>query len=76
MVGFRIFRMALEEMNKKNEIDQVRKQLSKVNTRLEVLTNRMNKEYNSCIQELLALSTVLSNLENGFLGTNEILLKK
>jgi len=63
-------------MNKKNEIDQVRKQLSKVNARLEVLTNRMNKEYNSCIQELLALSTVLSNLENGFLGTNEILLKK
>lgn len=63
-------------MNKKNEIDQVREQLSKVNTRLEVLTNRMNKEYNSCIQELLALSTVMQNLENGFLGTNEILLKK
>lgn len=63
-------------MNKKNEINQVRKQLSKVNTRLEVLCDKMNKEYNSCIQELLALSTVLSNLEHGFTDTNEILLKK
>lgn len=64
-------------MNKKNERDQLRrKQLSKVNARLEGLTNHMNKEYNACIQELLALSTVLQNLENGFLGTNEILLRK
>ena len=61
-------------MNKKNT--QVTKQLNAINARMEKLTNRMNKEYNTCILELLALSTVLQNLENGFLGTNEMLLKK
>ena len=61
-------------MNKKNT--QVTKQLNAINARMEKLTNRMNKEYNACIQELLALSTVMQNLEDGFLGTNEMLLKK
>jgi signal transduction histidine kinase len=61
-------------MNKKNA--QVTKQLNAINVRMEKLTNKMNKEYNACIQELLSLSTVLQNLEDGFLSTNEMLLKK
>ena len=61
-------------MNKKNA--QVTKQLNAINVRMEKLTNKMNKEYNACIQELLSLSTVLQNLEDGFLSTNETLLKK
>ena len=61
-------------MNKKNA--QVTKQLNTINVRMEKLTNKMNKEYNTCIQELLSLSTVLQNLEDGFLSTNENLLKK
>ena len=41
------------------------KQLNAINVRMEKLTNKMNKEYNACMQELLALSTVLQNVEHG-----------
>lgn len=61
-------------MNKKNA--QMLKQLNAINVRMEKLTHKMNKEYNTSMQELLALSTVLQNMEDGFLGTNEMLLKK
>lgn len=52
------------------------KQLNAINVRMEKLTHKMNKEYNTSMQELLALSTVLQNMEDGFLGTNKMLLKK
>lgn len=61
-------------MNKNNT--QMLKQLNAINVRMEKLTHKMNKEYNTSMQELLALSTVLQNMEDGFLGTNKMLLKK
>ena len=59
-------------MNKKNE---VKKQLEVINTRLEVLINKWNKQYDQNIQELLQLSVLLQNLETGSLETNKVLLK-
>jgi len=59
-------------MNKKNN---VKKQLEVINTRLEVLINKWNKQYDQNIQELLQLSTLLQNLETGSLETNKALLK-
>ena len=59
-------------MNKKNE---VKKQLEVINTRLEVLINKWNKQYDQNIQELLQLSVLLQNLETGSLETNKALLK-
>jgi hypothetical protein len=50
-------------------------QLKVINTRLEVLINRWNKQYDQNIQELLQLSTLLQNLETGSLETNKALLK-
>ena len=58
-------------MNKKSN-----QQLKVINARLEKLVNKMNKDYNNCVQELLQLSTLLQNLENGFTDTNEKLLRK
>lgn len=58
-------------MNKKSN-----QQLKVINARLEKLVNKMNKDYNNCIQELLQLSTLLQNLENGSTETNKALLKK
>jgi hypothetical protein len=59
-------------MNKKNEI---KKQIEVINTRLEVLINKWNKQYDQNIQELLQLSVLLQNLETGSLETNKALLK-
>jgi hypothetical protein len=59
-------------MNKKNE---VKKQLEVINTRLEVLINKWNKQHDQNIQELLQLSVLLQNLETGSLETNKALLK-
>jgi hypothetical protein len=59
-------------MNKKNN---VKKQLEVINTRLEVLINKWNKQYDQNIQELLQLSTLLQNLETGSTETNKALLK-
>ena len=56
-------------MNRKN------KQLSKINERLEKLIDKMNKDYDKNIQELLQLNTLLLNIENGFTDTNERLLR-
>lgn len=58
----------------------VHKQLKVINARLEKLVDKMNKDYNNNIQELLQLSTLLSNLEMGhvdseYLETNKALLK-
>lgn len=58
-------------MNKKSN-----QQLQVINDRLEKLADKMNKEYNSCIQELLQLTTLLQNIEHGFTDTNERLLRK
>jgi len=59
-------------MNKKNDI---KKQLEVINTRLDVLINKWNRQYDQNIQELLQLSTLLQNLETGSLETNKALLK-
>ncbi len=50
-------------------------QLTKINYRLDALIERWNKEYDRNIQELLQLSTLLKNIEDGYLETNEALLK-
>ena len=60
-------------MNKKNEL--ANKQLNIINVRLEKLVDKMNKDYNACVQELLQLSTLLQNLENGSTETNKALLR-
>ena len=57
-------------MNKKSN-----QQLKVINARLEKLVNKMNKDYNNCVQELLQLSTLLQNLENGSTETNKALLR-
>jgi hypothetical protein len=49
-------------------------QLTKINYRLDALIERWNKEYDRNIQELLQLSTLLKNIEDGYLETNEALL--
>ena len=51
--------------------------MNKMNKKNELVTGHAmkSKEYNACIQELLSLSTVLQNLEDGFLSTNKMLLK-
>jgi hypothetical protein len=59
-------------MNKKNDI---KKQLEVINTRLDVLINKWNRQYDQNIQELLQLSVLLQNLETGSLETNKALLK-
>ena len=66
-------------MNKKNELAM--KQLNIINDRMERLTNKMNRDYNNCVQELLQLSTLLQNLElahtdSEYLDTNKMLLNK
>jgi hypothetical protein len=51
-------------------------QLQIINDRLEKLVDKMNKDYNNCVQELLQLTTLLQNIEHGFTDTNEMLLRK
>ena len=68
-------------MNKKStpawkKANPTYKQLNVINARLEKLADKMNKEYNSCIQELLSLTTLLQNIEHGFTDTNEKLMRK
>lgn len=55
--------------------DTTKKQLKVINIRLEKLVDKMNKDYNNCVQELLQLSTLLQNLEDGHTETNKALLK-
>tara|TARA_R110000868_G_scaffold103681_1_gene285325 strand:+ start:3654 stop:3842 length:189 start_codon:yes stop_codon:yes gene_type:complete len=62
-------------MNKKKETP-AQKQLKTINDRMEQLVEKMNRDYNNCIQELLALSTVLQNLEHEYTDTNDMLLRK
>ena len=66
-------------MNKKKET-LAQKQLKVINDRMEKLVDKMNRDYNNCVQELLQLSTLLQNLElahtdSEYLDTNDILLK-
>ena len=61
-------------MNKKNA--KSNQQLKAINARLETLVDKMNRDYNSCVQELLQLTTLLQNIEHGFLDTNERLMRK
>ena len=58
----------------------IQKQLKVINDRMEKLVDKMNRDYNNCIQELLQLSTLLQNLElahtdSAYLNTNKALLK-
>jgi len=62
-------------MNKKNAEKTAQKQLKTINARFEKLVDKMNRDYNNCVQELLQLSTLLANLENGSTETNKALLK-
>ena len=61
-------------MNKKNDL--ANKQLKVINDRMEKLVDKMNRDYNNCVQELLQLTTLLQNIEHGFLDTNERLMRK
>ena len=66
-------------MNKKKET-LAQKQLKVINDRMEKLVDKMNRDYNNCVQELLQLSTLLQNLElahtdSEYLNTNKALLK-
>lgn len=47
-----------------------------INVRLQKLVDKMNKDYNACVQELLQCTTLLQNIEHGFTDTNEKLLNK
>lgn len=65
-------------MNKKNDL--ANKQLKVINDRMEKLVDKMNRDYNNCVQELLQLSSLLQNLElahvdSEYLNTNAKLLK-
>ena len=62
-------------MNKKKET-LAQKQLKVINDRMEKLVDKMNRDYNNCVQELLQLSTLLQNLAVGETDTNERLLGK
>lgn len=53
----------------------VHNQLKVINDRMEKLVDKMNKDYNNCVQELLQLSTLLQNLEEGHTAINKALLK-
>jgi len=61
-------------MNKKNA-KQLQKQLEVVNDRIEALITKWNKDFDRNMQELLQLSTLLQNVEEGHLVTNDLLLK-
>lgn len=61
-------------MNKKKET-LTQKQLKVINDRMEKLVDKMNRDYNNCVQELLQLSTLLQNLAVGETDTNERLMK-
>ena len=60
-------------MNKKNDAEK-QKQIKKINDRLEILAARWNKQFDQNIQELYALSTLLRNVEDGYLEVNKALL--
>jgi hypothetical protein len=60
-------------MNKK-KTTKSNQQLQVINDRLEKLVDKMNRDYNNCIQELLQLTTLLQNIEHGYTETNELLL--
>ena len=51
-------------------------QLNMINARLEKLVDKMNKDYNACVQELLQCTALLQHIEHGFTDTNEKLLNK
>jgi hypothetical protein len=61
-------------MNKKNA-KQIQKQLEVVNDRIEALITKWNKDFDRNMQELLQLSTLMQNIEEGHLETNKALLK-
>lgn len=59
-----------------NKNSKAIKQIAVINDRLEKLADKMNRDYNNCIQELLQLTTLLQNIEHGFTDTNEKLMRK
>jgi len=61
-------------MNKKNEAEK-QKQIKAINDRLEILAAKWNKQFDQNIQELYALSTLLRNVQDGYLEVNKALLK-
>lgn len=54
----------------------IKKQLKAINERLEALAARWNKQYDQNIEELYALTTLLQNVQDGYLETNKALLRK
>jgi hypothetical protein len=52
------------------------KQIKIINTRLEALIVKWNRDFDKNMQELLQLSTLLINLENNSTETNKALLRK
>ena len=52
------------------------KQIKAINERLEALAARWNKQYDQNIQELYALTTLLQNVQDGYLEPNKALLFK
>jgi hypothetical protein len=61
-------------MNKKNP-RVIQLQLEVINDRIERLITKWNKDFDRNMQELLQLSTLLQNVEEGHLETNDLLLK-
>lgn len=59
-----------------NKNSKALKQIAVINDRMEKLVDKMNRDYNNCVQELLQLSTLLQNIEHGFTDTNEKLMRK
>jgi hypothetical protein len=59
----------------KNNAKQIQKQLEVVNDRIERLITKWNKDFDRNMQELLQLSTLMQNIEEGHLETNDLLLK-
>ena len=58
-------------MNKKSN-----QQLNMINARLQKLVDKMNKDYNACVQELLQCTALLQHMQHGCMHTNERLLNK
>jgi hypothetical protein len=58
-----------------NKSKETLKQIEAINERLQALAARWNKQFDQNIQELYALTTLLQNVEEGYLEVNKAFLK-
>jgi len=58
-----------------NKSKETLKQIEAINERLQALAARWNKQFDQNIQELYALTTLLQNIEEGYLEVNKAFLK-